>query len=87
MIWETGYGLRVTGCELRVAGYGLRDTGCELRVGGCELGVAGKKGIEQRAKGIGDIEEFGSRNAECGKKEFGSRKKAKPMGPGNKLEK
>jgi len=35
--------------------------------------------------GIGHIEEFESWNAECGKKECGSRKKAKPMEPGNKL--
>ena len=36
-----GFGLRVTGCGLRVADYGLRVAGCGLRVAGCGLRVTG----------------------------------------------
>ena len=50
------FGLRVTGCGVRVAGYGLRGTGCVLRVTGyglrgtgCGLRVTGFMGRGHRA--------------------------------------
>jgi hypothetical protein len=49
-------------------GWKLRGWEGGKEVVNCGLGVARKKGIEQRAECIQDIEEFGSRNAECGKK-------------------
>ena len=52
--------------------------------GNAELIDCGLRAKRHRAKGIGHMEEFGIRNAECGKKECGIRKSEKGKAHGTR---